>query len=117
MTEPCASEAFVIAIELHGTPSPQPLMQDLFKNVMSALGIKIVSIDISDLVNDVFKSYMVFEMASRHVRVDARPSDAIAIAARARTPIYVENSVLERAGVAPDHKQGQDVQLPGQYTG
>jgi bifunctional DNase/RNase len=65
---------------------------------MSTFEIKMVSIVVSDLIDDIFYSYMELEMAGRHVRVDARPADAIAIAVRARIPIYVEDSVLERAG-------------------
>jgi bifunctional DNase/RNase len=94
------AEAYAIAIELQGTISPRPLTHDLFINLMNAFEIKIVSIVVSDLVDDIFYTYMELEMAGRHVRVDARPSDAIAIAVRARIPIYVEDSVLERAGVS-----------------
>ncbi len=96
------AEAYAIAVELQGTSSPRPLTHDLFINVMSACGIKIVSIVVSDLIDDIFYSYLELEMAGRHVRVDARPADAIAIAVRARIPIYVEDSVLERAGVSLD---------------
>ncbi len=94
------AEAYAIAIELQGTRSPRPLTHDLFINLMSACEIKMVSIVVSDLIDDIFYSYMELEMAGRHVRVDARPADAIAIAVRARIPIYVEDSVLERAGVS-----------------
>jgi bifunctional DNase/RNase len=96
------AEAYAIAIELQGTSSPRPLTHDLFINLMSACEMKIVSVVISDLVEDIFYSYIEVEMAGKHVRVDARPSDAIAIAVRARTPIYIEDSVLERAGVSLD---------------
>jgi bifunctional DNase/RNase/tRNA A-37 threonylcarbamoyl transferase component Bud32 len=94
------AEAYAIAIELQGTKSPRPLTHDLFINLMSACEIQVVSCVIADLVDDIFYSYVELDMAGRHVRVDARPSDAIAIAVRAGLPIYVEDSVLERAGVA-----------------
>ncbi len=96
------AEAYAIAIELQGTNSPRPLTHDLFINLMSACEIKVVNCVISDLVDDIFYSYVEIEMAGRHVRVDARPSDAIAIAVRAKLPIYVEDSVFERAGVSLD---------------
>jgi bifunctional DNase/RNase/tRNA A-37 threonylcarbamoyl transferase component Bud32 len=96
------AEAYAIAIELQGTKSPRPLTHDLFINLMSACEMNVVSCVISDLVDDIFYSYIELEMAGRQVRVDARPSDAIAIAVRAKIPIYVEDSVLERAGVALD---------------
>jgi bifunctional DNase/RNase len=94
------AEAYAIAIELQGTSSPRPLTHDLLKNVISDLGANIVSIVISDLIDDIFYARIVLDVAGRHVEVDSRPSDAIALAVRAHTPIYVEESVLERAGVA-----------------
>ena len=97
------AEAYAIAIELQGTSSPRPLTHDLLKNVISDLGAKIVSIVISDLIDDIFYARIILDVAGRHVEVDSRPSDAIALAVRAKSPIYVEESVLERAGVALDN--------------
>jgi bifunctional DNase/RNase len=108
------AEAYAIAIELQGTSSPRPLTHDLFINLMSACEIKVVSSVISDLVDDIFYSYIELEMAGKHVRVDARPSDVVAIAVRARIPIYVEDSVLDRAGVAlepGDSEKRNDAQM------
>ena len=93
-------EAYAIAIELQGTSSPRPLTHDLLKNVINDLGANIVSVVISDLVDDIFYARIILDVAGRHVEVDSRPSDAIALAVRAKSPIYVEESVLERAGVA-----------------
>lgn len=92
-------EAYAIAVELQGTPSLRPLTHDLLKNVISELGAKIVSIVVSDLVDEVYYARIILDAAGRHVEIDARPSDAIALAVRAKTPIYVEDSILERAGV------------------
>ena len=92
-------EAYAIAVELQGTPSLRPLTHDLLKNVISELGAKIVSIVVSDLIDEVYYARIVLDVAGRHVEIDARPSDAIALAVRAKTPIYVEDSILERAGV------------------
>jgi uncharacterized protein len=94
------AEAYAIAIELQGTSSPRPLTHDLLKNIISELGAKIVSIVISDLIEDIFYARIVLDVDGRHVEIDSRPSDAIALAVRAKTPIFVEESVLERAGVA-----------------
>src|SRR5215831_7641668 len=93
------AEAYAIAIELQGTSSPRPLTHDLLKNVISDLGAKIVSIVISDLIEDIFYARIVMDVDGRHVEIDSRPSDAIALAVRAKTQIYVEENVLERAGV------------------
>ncbi len=93
------AEAYAIAVELQGTTSLRPLTHDLLKNVIGELGAKIVSIVISDLIDDVFYARIVLDVAGQHVKIDSRPSDAIALAVRAKAPIFVEESVLDRAGV------------------
>jgi uncharacterized protein len=103
------AEAYAIAVELQGTTSPRPLTHDLLKNVINDLGAKIVSVVISDLIEDIFYARIVLDIAGRHVEVDSRPSDAIALAVRAKTPIYVDESVLERAGVALETNDEQSV--------
>ncbi len=99
------AEAYAIAIELQGTSSPRPLTHDLLRNVINDLGAKIVSIVISDLIEDIFYARIILDVAGRHVEIDLRPSDAIALAVRAKSPIYVEESVLERAGVALENSE------------
>lgn len=102
------AEAYAIAVELQGTTSPRPLTHDLLKNIIGELGAKIVSIVISDLIDEIYYARIVLDVAGRHVEIDSRPSDAIALAVRAKTPIFVEESVLDRAGVAleqPEERQ------------
>jgi bifunctional DNase/RNase len=100
-------EAYAIAVELQGTTSPRPLTHDLLRNVIVDLGANIESIVISDLIDDIFYARIVMDIAGRHVEVDARPSDAIALAVRAKSSIYVEDSVLERAGVVLETNEEQ----------
>src|ERR1700724_820298 len=83
------AEAYAIAIELQGTSSPRPLTHDLLRNVINDLGAKIVSIVISDLIDDIFYARIILDVAGRHVEVDARPSDAIALAVRPKTRFFV----------------------------
>ena len=99
------AEAYAIAVELQGTTSPRPLTHDLLKNVIGELGAKIVSIVISDLIDDIYYARLVLDVAGRHVEIDSRPSDAIALAVRAKTQIFVEESVLERAGVTLEQSE------------
>ncbi len=101
------AEAYAIAVELQGTTSPRPLTHDLLKNVIGELGAKIVSIVISDLIEDIFYARIVLDVAGRHVEIDSRPSDAIALAVRAKTSIFVDESVLDRAGVALETNEEQ----------
>ena len=106
------AEAYAIAVELQGTTSPRPLTHDLLKNVISELGAKIVSIVISDLIDEIYYARIVLDIAGRYVEVDSRPSDAIALAVRAKIPIYVEDSVLENAGVALEQNEERQTPLP-----
>jgi bifunctional DNase/RNase len=101
------AEAYAIAVELQGTTSPRPLTHDLLKNVIGELGAKLVSIVISDLIDEIFYARLILDVDGRHVEIDSRPSDAIALAVRAKTPIYVEESVLERAGVTLEQSEEQ----------
>src|SRR5438128_5215793 len=104
------AEAYAIAVELQGTTTPRPITHDLLKNVITELGAKIVNIVISDLIDDIFYARIILDVAGRHVELDSRPSDAIALAVRAKTPIFVEESVLERAGVTLEGNEEQPVQ-------
>jgi len=60
---------------------------------------------VHDLANDTFYAHIILDVNGRHLEIDARPSDAIALAVRVRVPIYAEESVLERAGVLLDQDE------------
>jgi uncharacterized protein len=99
------AEAYSIAIWLQGTASPRPLTHDLLKDVIERMGATIVRIEIADLIGDIFYARMILDLAGKQIEIDARPSDAFALAIRANAPIFVEESILERAGVAPDARE------------
>jgi len=92
-------EAYSIAMELQGTSSPRPLTHDLLKTVITELGGTLSSVIISDLVDDIFYARLVLDADGRHVEIDSRPSDAIALAVRMKVPIFVADSVMEEVGV------------------
>lgn len=102
------AEAASIAMELQGTSSPRPLTHDLLKAVIAELGARVSSIIISDLIDDIFYARLVLDVNGRHAEVDSRPSDAIALAVRTKVPIFVSESVLERAGVSLDAAEERD---------
>jgi len=93
------AEAYSIAMELQGTTSLRPLTHDLLKSVIAELGGTIVSVIINDLSDDIYYARLVLDANGRHVEVDSRPSDAIALAVRAKVPIYVAENVVDSAGV------------------
>lgn len=106
------AEAYSIAMELQGTTSLRPLTHDLLKTVITDLGGKLISVIINDLSDDIFYARLVLDANGRHVEVDSRPSDAIALAVRAKVPIYVEESVLDHAGVTLQSQVEADEATP-----
>ena len=111
------AEAYAIAVELQGTTSPRPLTHDLLKNVIEELNAKIESIVISDLIDEIYYARIVLDANGRHIEIDSRPSDAIALAVRTKAPIYVDESVLERAGVVPEiNEEPQHPALQSEQT-
>lgn len=92
-------EAEAIAVELQGMGSPRPLTHDLLKAVIQEMGGRINRILVTDLNRDVFYARIVLEVDGRTLEVDSRPSDAIALAVRAKAPILVDEEVMAKAGV------------------
>lgn len=94
-----ASEAQSIALFLEHVKAPRPLTHDLFKNVMDNLECRMKRVEVCDLNNNTFYAKLCLECNGMESSIDARPSDAIAIALRFSAPIYVEDKVMNTAGV------------------
>lgn len=92
-------EADAIAMELQGMEAPRPMSHDLLKQVIASLGGHLSRVEIHDLRNDTFFARLVLDHDDEQVSVDARPSDSIALAVRTKAPIFVEGSVMDKAGV------------------
>lgn len=92
------AQSIAIALETEIRP-PRPLTHDLFKTFSDTFGIKIKEVIIHKLVDGVFFSSMVCEKNGKEELIDARTSDAIAIAVRFEAPIYTYENILEKAGV------------------
>lgn len=93
-------EAQAIAMELQGMESPRPLPYDLMKAMISELDGSIDRVVVTDLSQDVFYARIIVTVGGRSVEIDSRPSDAIALAVRSSSPIFVDEGVMERAGVS-----------------
>lgn len=102
-------EADAIAIPLQNVPVSRPLTHDLLRSVISALGAKVISVVINDLAEETFFAKLVLDAEGRHMEIDSRPSDAIALAVRTGVPIYVADNVLDQAGVKLD-SEGEGVE-------
>lgn len=92
-------EAEAIAMVLQGVGSARPLPYDLLTNVISELGAAVSRIVVSDLNQDVFYARIILDHNGSEVPIDSRPSDAIALAVRAKIPILVDEGVMDRAGI------------------
>lgn len=88
-------EANAIALELEKTATPRPLTHDLMQNITRALNGEVRRVVVSELRDDTFLAVIWMEQGGEPVAVDARPSDAIALALRWDCPIYVARDVLE----------------------
>ena len=100
-----AVEATAIALAQQGVVPARPLTHDLLKDVLDSLGAQLSAVTITDLRDGIYFADLQF---ANGVSVSARPSDAIALAIRAGTTIYAEESVLAEAGVAiPEEGEGE----------
>jgi bifunctional DNase/RNase len=95
-------EAEAITIALQEVEVSRPLTHDLLKNVFSRLHGRLQRIEVAELKDDVFYAHIITEQDGETIAIDARPSDAIALAVRAHIPIYVDTEVMAKAGVHPD---------------
>ncbi|MBN1577474.1 MAG: bifunctional nuclease family protein [Chitinispirillaceae bacterium] len=92
-------EAQSIALQLNRIPFPRPLTHDLFRNVITELSGMVLRTEICALKNETFYAHLVLQVSDRTMSIDARPSDAIAMALRFSAPIFVDESVMDEAGV------------------
>lgn len=94
---PCEADA--ITTELQQTPPKRPLTHDLLKSTIRELGGRVIHILINELRNDVYYARILIDTADRQVEIDSRPSDAIALAVRVKSPIFVADSVMDKAAI------------------
>ena len=95
-------EAEAITLELQRVELARPLTHDLLKAVIAKMGARVFHVLVNDLRDDTFYARIVLDNNGRPLEVDSRPSDSIALAVRAKAPIFVAESVMERAAVMPE---------------
>ena len=109
-------EANAIALKLQGVSPERPLTHDLFARTLGELGVTVLRIVVSDLADETFRARLVLQQGGDTREVDARPSDAIAIAIRTGAPIYATDAVLDRAGVIPETDQEEKLSVFRQFV-
>jgi bifunctional DNase/RNase len=109
-------EASAIAMKLQGLTPERPLTHDLFAATLEELGARVDRVVISDLADETFHARLVLVRDGRTVDVDARPSDALALAVRTSTRIFAAETVLDQAalggeGLGSDTEEGEGTPL------
>ncbi len=108
------AEADAIAVKLQGVTVPRPLTHDLLSSVIDSLGAGIDSIIVSDLKSDTFYAKIILSVNGEQMEIDSRPSDALALAVRTDAPIFVEEAVLDKAGILLDEETGKPIMEEGE---
>jgi uncharacterized protein len=99
------AEANAIAQQIEGSVSPRPMTHDLLANIIDLLKAKVVRIVVTDLRDNTFFALIYLERNGETLQIDARPSDAMALALRVKVPIFVEPSVLERSSATREDEE------------
>ncbi len=107
-----AFEAQAIALEMEGIKPPRPLTHDLLKTLVDNLGANVVEIVVSELKENTFYAKIILEASGLTNEIDARPSDAIALAVRTYAPIFVNELVMNAAAFIPS----DETDIPGFET-
>jgi len=113
------AEADAIAIKLQDVAVPRPLTHDMVLSIIKCMGGKVeMAICPSRFLNDTFYARLVLVTSGKRFEIDCRPSDAIAVAVRAKAPIFAEKSVLDKAGISLDEADKATVsQTSGKESG
>lgn len=106
-------EAEAIALELQGVTPTRPLSWDVMRAICEELGANVDHIVISELTNQIYFARIVLTIADRTVEIDARPSDAIALAVRADARILVDEGVMDSAAVEVGMDESISLQSAG----
>jgi hypothetical protein len=104
-------EATAMATELEGIKMARPMTHDLLRTVIGELGAAVESVEVTDLRDNTYFATVNLRIHDRSVAVDSRPSDAISLALRTKSPIYVAKKVLEASSVLQQGEEGKEQNL------
>lgn len=104
-------EANAIALQLENITTPRPMTHDLLRNMINELDAQVTRVVINDLRDSTFFAQIRVLVGGKTLEVDARPSDAIALALRTEAPIFVAQSVLDQAQTITPDGEDQDEKM------
>lgn len=102
------NEAASIALVLGGESAPRPLSHDLMAALVGAVGAEIEAVEVTELREGTFIAALAVRTPTGELRLDTRPSDAIALAVRVGAPLYVHEDVLDEAASVPEGEELDD---------
>jgi len=101
-------EATAMATEIEGIKMARPMTHDLLKNILAEVGCSVDSVEITELKENTYYALVHINIGGRELVVDSRPSDAIALALRTKSPIYVAKAVLEASSVLQQSEEAKE---------
>jgi bifunctional DNase/RNase len=104
-----AAEATAIAVPLENITPPRPLTHDLFLTLFGRLQVAVSKVVITDLRNNTYYATLYLTVGGSPMELDSRPSDAIALAIRAKAPVFAEERVFEKADRVPSSGAGERI--------
>ena len=104
-------EATAMATELEGIKMARPMTHDLLRAIIGEMGAVVEWVEVTDLKDNTYFALIYLQVNGRQVTIDARPSDAISLALRTKSPIYVAKKVLEASSVLQQMEEGKDQDL------
>ncbi len=101
-------EATAMATELEGIKMARPMTHDLLKNTLAELGGAVEFVEITELKENTYFASINLRISGKEITIDSRPSDAIALALRTKSPIYVAKAVLEASSILQQADEGRE---------
>jgi uncharacterized protein len=113
-----APEATAIAFALQGMDTPRPMTHDLIRDLLDALGADVVRVVITELKTATYYAEIVLRQTDRELSVSSRPSDAVAVAVRTGTPLFVADDLMDAEGImlAVDEEDDEDAEGDDEAT-
>jgi bifunctional DNase/RNase len=101
-------EATAMATEIEGIKMARPMTHDLLKSILGEVGCSVECVEITELKENTYYAAVNLNVAGRQLMIDSRPSDAIALALRTKSPIYVAKAVLEASSMLQQNEDANE---------
>ena len=108
-------EAAAILMKLQGATTPRPMTHDLVTEMLGHLDAKVIKITVTELRENTFYAQITVSVDGSEIQIDARPSDALALAVRSEAPIFAAEDVIEESGIEFEHEDFDNEQIVDEF--